>query len=119
MAKITINLVNNSGKIIVTREEGDPKFYGVVNAAGESKFLYWLKDILNKDFGFDLIKKRMWKDGHLVDDMQQYLRTRSEKSKGPKVMITNDHWAINGLEEDFNKGEAILRVDSMFEEEAE
>jgi hypothetical protein len=103
--------------LTVEREPGDPKFYGVAEAKGESNFLYWLKGILNKSFGFDLIKKRMWKDGHMVDDMQQYLRTRSQKSKGPRVMIWNTHWAINGIEEDWNQGKAILSIESMFEDE--
>jgi len=70
--------------ITIIREEGDPKFYGVVSARGESNLLYRIKRVLNCN-GFDLIKKRMHKDGHLVDDMQQYLRTRRESSDTPHV----------------------------------
>jgi len=108
--------------LTVKREEGDPKFYGVQNAAGESNFLYWLKNILNKQCGFDLIKKRMCKDGHLVDDMQQYLRTRSPKSGGPKIAIYNSRWAIEGLEKPWNEfGEVTLSIelDILAQEEAE
>jgi hypothetical protein len=107
MAKITFN----ESTLVVEREPGDPKFYGKANAAGESKFLYWLKTELNKNHGYDLIKKRMWKDGHLMDDMQQYLRTRSPKSKGPHVQLWNDHWAICGLDEDWNAGHVAIRID--------
>lgn len=123
MPKITFGVTT----ITVEREAGDPKFYkgsGWTGARGEvtsdvaeSRFLYWLKNILNEKYGFDLIKKRMWRDGHLVDDMQQYLRTRKPTSKGPKVMIWNSHWAITGLDQDFNQGKAVLSVDSMFEDE--
>ena len=58
----------------VTKEPGDPHFSGVVNAAGESRLLYHIKNILNTQ-DYDLIKKRAYKDGHLLSDMQQYLRT--------------------------------------------
>jgi hypothetical protein len=91
------------------KEPEDINYYGIVNAAGESKLLYKVKTELNKK-GFELIKKRMWKDGHLVDDMQQYLKTR-EGSKTPHIYIYNTAWAINGLEDDWNKnGEVLLPV---------
>ena len=94
----------------VTRKAGDPKFYGVANGAGESKLLYHVKQILNKE-GCDLIKKRMWKDGNLVDDLQQYLRTRSPKSPKPHIYIYNNYWQIRGAEEDYNKhGQTELTV---------
>jgi len=54
--------------ITAIREGGDPKFYGVQFARGESRLLHQIKIVLNNN-GFDLIKKRMWKDGHLVDDL--------------------------------------------------
>lgn len=96
--------------LLVEREEGDPKFYGVVNAAGESRLLYHVKKTLNER-GYDLIKKRMWKDGHLVDDRQQYLRTRSHTSDTPHIYIWNDRWMIVGAEEDYNeKGKTRLHV---------
>jgi hypothetical protein len=113
MPKITFGKTT----LTVEREDGDPKFYGVQYAKGESNFLYWLKNILNKEYGFDLIKKRMAKDGHMMDDMQQYLRTRSPKSKCPQVMIWNGHWQIRGIEEDWNRGTAILNVDPMYTDE--
>lgn len=87
----------------VTREEGDPKYYGIVNAAGESKLLHAIKNKLNKQ-GYDLIKKRMWKDGHLVDSMQQYLRTRKKGAGKADIAIYNSGWAIAGAEHLFNAG---------------
>jgi hypothetical protein len=102
----------------VTREAGDPKFYGVKNASGESRLLHHVKQILNRQ-GHDLIKKRMWKDGHLVDDLQQYLRTRSPKSPKPHICIYNSNWAIRGAEESFNKNgeEELTVIYDFFKEE--
>jgi len=98
---MNVELINNC--CVVTREKDDPKFSGTVNAAGESRLLYHIKIELNAQ-GYDLIKKRMCKDGHLVDDMQQYLRTRKPSGDPDKdIYIYNNQWAINGAEEAFNK----------------
>lgn len=96
---------------IVTREPGDPRFSGVVNAAGESQLLYHVKNILNQQ-GYDLIKKRMHKDGHLMDDLQQYLRTRKKTGIPEKdIYIYNANWAVEGAEEPFNRdGQVVLTV---------
>jgi len=96
---------------IVTKEKGDKNFYGVVNAAGESALLYHVKNILNKQ-GYDLIKKRMHKDGHLVSDMQQYLRARKKNSDNTKnICIYNPNWLVEGAEVDYNQGQVILSVE--------
>lgn len=97
--------------LTVIREEGDPRFSGVRNAAGESRLLYHLKNLLNA-MDFDLIKKRMSKDGHMVDDMQQYLRTRKPTGDPAKdVMIHNPSWSIEGAEIRFNRdGRTTLTV---------
>lgn len=96
--------------LIVTREETDPKYYGTGNRAGESKLLYAIKNELNKQ-GYDLIKKRMWEDGHLVDDMQQYLRTRKKGAGKADIYIYSNFWAIKGANDDFNNGEVELSVE--------
>lgn len=96
--------------LVVTREYGDPRFSGVANGAGESRLLYHIKNTLNEE-GLDLIKKRMYKDGHMVDDMQQYLRTRVMKPGQPFIYIYNDNWAFRGAEEYLNEfGEVELAV---------
>lgn len=105
-----MKLVFKNNRLTVTREVNDPKYYGVQNGAGESKLLYAIKQQLNKE-GYNLIKKRMAKDGHLMDDMQQYLRTRV-KGKGKRdIYIYSGFWAIRGANEDFNNGEVLLNVD--------
>jgi len=102
--KVILNRKEQTCQVI--REKGDRKFYGVYNAQGESKLLHAAKKELKKQ-GYDLIKKRMWKDGHLVDDIQQYIRTR----KIPGFCIYNRRWSVRGAEEDYNsKGEVTLAV---------
>jgi len=94
----------------VTREKGDPVCRGLHHAAGESRLLYHIKQQLNRQ-GYDFIKKRMWKDGHMMDDIQQYLRERRRQKDGRQLAIYNGYWAIRGIEEDFNKeGETVLVV---------
>ena len=102
-------MIWSENTLTVVRESGDPRFYGTAGGAGESRFLHWLKKILNSE-GRDLIKKRMWKDGHLVDDMQQYIRVRNIRPNCDNVALYNDHWAICGLNDDFNQGKAVLSI---------
>ena len=94
----------------VVREKGDPRFKAGTWGDGESRLLYWVKRILNQR-GLNLIKKHMWRDGHLVDDKQQYLRTRNPRCPKPHLMIMNDRWVIEGADTTFNREGAVeLRV---------
>ncbi len=96
--------------VMVFRELGDKAFYGIVNAKGESALLYAIKKHLNER-GYDLIKKRMCKDGHLVDDMQQYLRPRKPSGNSIKdIYIYNGSWAIEGAEKRYNAGSVRLEL---------
>jgi len=97
--------------LVVTKEPGDIRFSGIINAAGESRLLYHIKKILNKQ-GYDLIKKHMAKDGHMMDDLQQYLRTRKPSGDPSKdIYIYNGMWQICGAGEDLNKkGSVVLSV---------
>ena len=94
----------------ITREDGDSKFRASGWGAGESRLLCHVKNILNAR-GYDLIKKRMSKDGHMVDDNQLYLRTRSPRSKFPHIYISSSFFALRDASEDFNKnGEVVLTI---------
>ncbi len=100
----------NGTVLEITREASDPKYYGTINAASESKLLYAIKKKLN-GMGFDLIKKRMWKDGHLVSDMQQYLRAKKATGcKDKDIALYNMSWAIDGLNDRFNAGGCKLGI---------
>ena len=121
----------SGSQLIVTREPGDKKIYGGGQGRWgdpESRFLYHVQKALNipeiyiegcRNHPLDnpslkFLKKRMWKDGHLVSDTQQYLRSRKpvKKDDGSNVYLSlyNDHWAISDLSTDFNEGEACLRI---------
>jgi len=74
-----------------------PGWYGA-----ESRLLHHVKLILNHR-GYDLIKKRMWKDGHLFGtEHTQYLRSRDIKST-PSLCIYHANSAVEIAAESFNK----------------
>ena len=103
---------------VVLRSGNDPKYYGTRRAAGESKLLHALKMELNKR-GFDFIKKRMWRDGHMVDDMQQYIRERRPVG-GRQLCIFNNAWATEGANDAYNdRGCVTLSVVDLCEKESE
>lgn len=105
--KVDLNI--EEGFCLVTKESGDPRFSGSLNAAGESRLLYHVKQHLNK-LGFDFIKKRMHKDGHMVSELQQYLRSRTT----PFVTIWFGNWAIEGADEVLNRdGKVSFEVERV------
>jgi len=105
--------------LTLIREEHDPKFYGVREAKGESNLFHWLKKQfaqqhpdLPKNVPSQWIKKRAWKDGHMLDEMQQYLRTKKPVFKKDGVeyylCIYNHMWAIQGADFYWNQGSVRL-----------
>lgn len=100
----------NEGRIVVTREDTDPKYYGTQFAKGEHALFHAIKKQLQTEYGYDVIKKRAQKDGHMIgDEYQPYIRTRSKK-KG--FMIYSGFYAVRGANEDFNNGSVELFVTS-------
>lgn len=111
--------IRNGKTVILIREKGDRRYkptgkQGNSWGDGESHILYHLKQKIQNgqvenwgNLPTDVIKKRMWKDGHLVDDRQLYIRSRKQfqLEDGRKVYLAlfNDHWAITGLNDDFNE----------------
>lgn len=126
----------DGNNLVVTKEQGEKGFYASRSAWGDadSKFLYYLKNKLNqpdceifppdsKGRPIVWIKKRMWKDGHMVDEREQYLRSKDplyvgsdstcEETFGVPVYIclSSNHWQIHGSDIDFNEGKALLQID--------
>ena len=98
---------------LVEKEPGDQTYHGVRYAAGESLLLYHVKKILNSQ-GYDFIKKRMWRDGHLVDDMQQYLRERKPVDDR-MFAIYNTFWQIEGADERLRRdGKVVLGLTNLW-----
>lgn len=94
----------------VTREPGDRRYRKGGRGSAESNFLHHVKQELQKQ-GHDVIKKRMYKDGHLVDDYQQYIRTRGPSSPKPHIYVSWGQSAIRDAADVFNtEGEVELVV---------
>jgi len=92
---------SEQGSLTLTREASDPRM------SSDSQLLYHLKNALNKALGKttgkdSFIKVRMAKDGHMVDDLQQYVCTRNRE-----WMIYQGDYAIRDLYHDFNAGESV------------
>jgi hypothetical protein len=106
---VNLDLENHCCTVI--REDKDPKIYGGnFMARGESNLLHKVKKELQRQ-GYDVIKKRMWKDGHLVDELQQYIRTR-KGAKGKSFQIWNGSFQIWSIDEKYNEGRVLLLVES-------
>ena len=89
-------------KVVITKEPSDKRFHT------ESALLYAVKKEL-QSMGHDVIKKRMWKDGHLYGgDAQQYIRERSWK-----FAIYDGDYALRCSHKAFNKnGRVTLLLDN-------
>jgi len=106
-----VELDIEKGCCIVSRELGEkniPKsgYSGQI----ETVFLYQVLKELRKQ-GHDVVKKRMWKDGHMIDDEQNYIRKRGSMDSDDWFCIYNSSYAICDAGEIYNKnGEFILTV---------
>ena len=94
----------------ITVKRGDsPKIYK------ESQFWYELKKLLQKN-GYDVIKKLMTKDGHMVSEGIYYLRSRKLKAQGA-TMIWDANYQIRFTCEPYNQnGEVTLSVEGADDE---
>lgn len=101
--KLEFFLTEHTSALRVFREPGDTKFYA------DSPFLHSVKKALNAA-GFRLIKKLMWKDGHMTADTNHYLRAKDENRKFPHICIWDGHYAIRAAFQEFNNGVVALDV---------
>lgn len=104
----------------VYREDGDPVFRPNTSKScwsppgwygAESRLLHHVKLILNRR-GYGLIKKRMWRDGHLFGtEHTQYLRSRVITGT-PSLCVYHADCAVEIAAEVFNKlGRVELAVE--------
>ena len=101
---MTVSLNGSICKVI--RERGDSPIYS------DSTLLHHVKlNLIGQ--GYDVIKKRMWKDGHMVSDSCQYIRSRKMRKMRNGVcqlMIWDSAYAVRDLAEDYRKG-GIVRLE--------
>jgi hypothetical protein len=91
-----------------------PGWYGA-----ESRLLHHVLRALNAR-GYDLIKRRMWRDGHMVGtEHTQYLRSRHVSGTPSLCLYHADH-AVEIAAESFNVlGRVVLRVEYGLAEEGD
>ena len=90
-----MKITSGSTYLTILREPSDPRI------SDESQLLHRIKCELNRHIRNrkrQFIKKRMWKDGHLVADTQQYLRTRDGE-----FCIYNHRYAIEDAGAEYNR----------------
>ena len=108
--KVKFRLGQEGGSITVTREKSDRKYYGHVHASGEHSLFRCIAKYLNAR-GFNLIKIRAQKDGHMLgDEYQPYLRPPKRGKKPCLIYIYSGFYALRGANEDWNHGEVDLMV---------
>lgn len=109
---VELDLEKQTCKVI--RESNDPRFRSGGWSDAESTFLYHVKRAL-QDQGFDVIKKRAWRDVCLVDNHLQYIRERSGA-----WCIYNANYAIFDAGIEFNnQGLVYLTVETLTKKESE
>ena len=77
--------------------------------AGESRFFYHVKKLLNAH-GFSLIKKEPGKDGNLTA-APYYLRCTSRLLDAPHIFLYDPYYQIRIITEEFNIGAPHLRIE--------
>lgn len=103
----------------VYREPGDPVFRPNRSrsswsppgwCAAESRLLHSVQKILDRR-GYDILKKRMWRDGHMFgSEHTQYLRSRNLGAV-PSLYVYHSDYALEVAAESFNiLGRAVLDV---------
>ena len=99
--KVELNLEKKYCK--VTKETGDKKISrSGYNGSIESTFLHHVKLELIKQ-GYDVIKKHIADDpNNLVDDYQQWIRTRKWKGEEKEFAIYNSQYAVFDAGENYN-----------------
>jgi hypothetical protein len=112
-----VSIVGNS--CYVYREPGDPVLRPNRSRnswsppgwyAAESRLLYHVQNALNRR-GYGLLKKRMWRDGHMFgSEHTHYLRSRRLKGN-PSLYVYHADYALEVAAESFNVlGRAVLDV---------
>lgn len=105
--KVELDFKNHA--CIVTKEPNDPVFKNggfAGNRAREERFFYHIKLVLKKQ-GYDVIKKHMGDDGHMVTHYQPYVRTRGwltkKTNRNSEFAVWYGSYQINDAAEVFNK----------------
>ena len=95
-----MHAVFSDGYITFHRDKSDPRFHGTRFAKGEHALMHRIAKWLNAR-GFDVIKKRARRNGHLTgDQFQPYIRCRKPRIDVPHIYIWSGFYALYGADED-------------------
>ncbi len=104
--------VFSQGYITLHRDASDPRFHGMRFARGEHSLMRFVAKWLNAR-GFQLIKKRAQKDGHMIGDQYQpYLRCRKPRRAVPHIYVWSGFYALHGANQDWNGGRVTLLLET-------
>lgn len=96
-------LEQKGARLTLIREAGD------LRMTSDSHLLYQLKKALIK-LGYDVIKKRMWKDGHMVSDEEQYIRSRDTSDPGAFYIYDHGYVTRDAAQEFNQEGKVTLQI---------
>jgi len=85
-----MKVITYSDRVWIQKEAGD-------KIKNESQFMYQVKKELIK-MHFDVVKKLMYKDGHMVSDTVYYIRDRRGRS-----CVWDDQYQIRSAADRFNR----------------
>lgn len=108
-----MKVIIGGNTLLLVRQQGDKPIPRITKTSfsphAESILLRRLQRELMQ-FGVDLVKRRMSKDGHLVDSHQMYLVSRSQKCPYA-ICILNSSWSIRDAGEEYRqRGTTTLTI---------
>ena len=104
--------VFSEGYVTFHRDKADPRFHGAKYAKGEHALMHRIAKWLNAR-GFDVLKKRAQKDGHMIgDQFQPYIRCRKPRKDVPHIYVWSPFYALRGANEDWNAGRVTLLLET-------
>ncbi len=90
--------------VFLEREEGEPR------VRNESDLFVRLRNVLRAQ-GYDVVKKEMSKDGHMISEGVFYVRTKNMESRN-SFAFYDVHYAVRDIALDYNvKGKVTLRIE--------
>jgi hypothetical protein len=103
-----MRLEQTKGRIKLMREYSEPY------VRNESDLFLRLRNVLIR-LGYDVIKKLMWKDGHLVDEYEHYVRSRHVNRPDAFAIYDSDYVIRSSAQEYNREGEIDLTIVSLIE----
>jgi hypothetical protein len=89
---------HNGSRFIITASDDKEKY------RTETAFFYALKLAMQAN-GLDVVKKRMWKDGHMTDNYNLYIRDRKWK-----YCVVDPQHCVRAIYTEFNENRSVTMM---------